>query len=46
MPSKRQRTSDDTNGNHANGNGHLNRDAFVAAEDINDDPDRVKFAYV
>lgn len=30
-----------SNGNHAATNGHH----FVAAPDINDDPDRVKFAY-
>ncbi|KAL2065275.1 hypothetical protein VTL71DRAFT_2944 [Oculimacula yallundae] len=47
MPGKRQRTS---NGNHAvvengNGNSALNGSHYTAASDINENPDRVKFAY-
>lgn len=47
MPAKRQRTS---NGNPAvvengHGNAALNGNHYTAASDINDDPDRVKFAY-
>jgi hypothetical protein len=47
MPAKRQRTS---NGNHANSvkealNGGANGAHFTAIPDVNDDPDRVKFAY-
>lgn len=47
MSAKRQRT---TNGSHAvaeNGHGNeaLNGAHYTAASDINDAPDRVKFAY-
>lgn len=47
MPGKRQRTA---NGSQAvipdgNKNGNANGIHFAAAPDVNDDPDRVKFAY-
>lgn len=50
MPAKRQRTSNGSHviievkvdGQEANG---VNGAHFTAAEDVNDDPDRVKFAY-
>lgn len=48
MPAKRQRTS---NGSAAapatneDSNGTINGHHFEAAPDVNDDPDRVKFAY-
>ncbi len=52
MSAKRQRTSEEDNDNHVNGNGHsnghgnghVNGDSFIAAEDVNEDPERVKFA--
>lgn len=46
MSNKRSRTSIDTaNGiGHANMNGSTNGSTFHAAADINDNPDRVKFA--
>jgi hypothetical protein len=43
MPAKRQRTADST---HAvAGHEEINGTHFTAAPDVNDDPDRVKFAY-
>lgn len=45
MPAKRQRTSNGTAAVAQNGNAAMNGDQYTAASDINDDPDRVKFAY-
>ncbi|KAG4417958.1 hypothetical protein IFR04_008925 [Cadophora malorum] len=45
MPAKRQRTSNGTAAVPQNGNAALNGDHYTAASDINDNPDRVKFAY-
>lgn len=48
MPAKRQRTangSSHTVAENGHGNGALNGSHYTAASDINDDPDRVKFAY-
>ncbi|KAK0111685.1 hypothetical protein ONS95_002030 [Cadophora gregata] len=45
MSAKRQRTSNGTAAVAQNGNAALNGDHYTAASDINDDPDRVKFAY-
>jgi hypothetical protein len=46
MPAKRQRTSDNSNdmADQAETNG-TNGAHFIAPADVNDDPDRVKFAY-
>jgi len=47
MPAKRQRTSNGSSAVSQNGHtdGHANGGHFAAAPDVNDDPDRVKFAY-
>jgi hypothetical protein len=47
MPAKRRRNSNGSSAVSQNGhaNAHANGGRFAAAPDVNDDPDRVKFAY-